>query len=134
VAWAEASLRTKWHLDPSSLLATTDMGQKLGGYVSLGRGAGSLSNSMCPGPRPTLMPSFILIRPTVWLQCTNVTRHRQDIGRQDRQRSDSIGLTVLQTVAQKNDKHTTCSWLSPSGWTDRMMRSKKSLSTYDWVD
>jgi len=31
VAWAEAYLRTKWHLDPSSRLAATDMGQKLGG-------------------------------------------------------------------------------------------------------
>jgi len=30
VAWAEAYLRTKWHLDPSSRLATTDMRQKLG--------------------------------------------------------------------------------------------------------
>jgi len=30
VAWAEVYLRTKWHLDPSSHLATTDMGHKLG--------------------------------------------------------------------------------------------------------
>jgi len=30
VAWAEAYLCTKLHLDPSSRLATTDMGQKLG--------------------------------------------------------------------------------------------------------
>ena len=29
VAWAEAHLRTKWHLNPTSHLATTDMGQKL---------------------------------------------------------------------------------------------------------
>jgi len=29
-AWAEAYLRTKWHLDPSSRLATTDMGRKWG--------------------------------------------------------------------------------------------------------
>ena len=29
-AWAEAYLGTKWHLDPSSYLATTDMGRKLG--------------------------------------------------------------------------------------------------------
>ena len=28
VAWAEAYHRTKWHLDPSSRLATIDMGQK----------------------------------------------------------------------------------------------------------
>ena len=29
MAWAEADLRTKWHLDPCSCLATTDMGRKL---------------------------------------------------------------------------------------------------------
>jgi len=80
--------------DPSSRLATTDMGRKLG--VPLWRGgAGSPSNIMWPGLRPTSIPSFILIRPTVWPQYTNVT------DRTDRQRSDSIGWTVLQTVAQK---------------------------------
>ena len=51
------------------------------------------------------MPSFILIHPTVWPQCTNVTDRQTDkTGRQDRQtgqRTDSIGRTVLQTVAQK---------------------------------
>jgi len=31
VTWAEIYLRTEWHLDLSSRLATTDMGQKLGG-------------------------------------------------------------------------------------------------------
>jgi len=31
VAWADAYLRTKWYLDPSSRLATTDMGRKFGG-------------------------------------------------------------------------------------------------------
>ena len=36
-----------------------------------GRGAGSPSNMM--RPRPTCMPSFILIHPTVWPQYTNVT-------------------------------------------------------------
>ena len=46
---------------------------------------------MWPGPRPTSVPSFILIHPTVWPQYTNVT---------DRQRSDSIWRTVLQTVAK----------------------------------
>ena len=30
VAWAEAYLHTKWHLDPSTRLATIDMGRKLG--------------------------------------------------------------------------------------------------------
>jgi len=31
VALVEAYLRTKWHLDPYTHLATTDMGRKLGG-------------------------------------------------------------------------------------------------------
>ena len=30
VAWAEAYLHTKWHLDPCRRLATTDMGRKFG--------------------------------------------------------------------------------------------------------
>jgi len=82
-----------WHFDPCSHLATTDMGRKLEGAVPLwGRGAWSPSNTMCLGLRPTCMPSFILIsallksltfwrytnqiiiiHPTVWPQCTNVT-------------------------------------------------------------
>jgi len=33
----------------------------------------SSSNTVLPGPRPTCMPSFILIHPTVWPQYTNVT-------------------------------------------------------------
>jgi len=38
VARAEAYLHTKWHLDPSSRLATIDMGLKFGGSVPfLGR-------------------------------------------------------------------------------------------------
>ena len=62
-------------------------------------------NTVWPGPRPTSMPSFIFIHPTVWPQCTNVTDRQTDrqTGQtgQDRQRTDSIGRTVLQTVAQK---------------------------------
>jgi len=30
VAWAEAYLRTKWHLDPSSCLASTDRAENWG--------------------------------------------------------------------------------------------------------
>jgi len=41
VAWAEAYLRTKWHPDPLSGLATIDMGQKEGAAVPLAVGAGS---------------------------------------------------------------------------------------------
>ena len=51
------------------------------------------------GPSPTCMPSFILIRPTVWPECTNVTDRTGQTGQTDQ--SDSIGRTVLQTVAQK---------------------------------
>ena len=29
VHWAEVYLRTKWHLDPSTHLATTDIGRKV---------------------------------------------------------------------------------------------------------
>ena len=65
----------------------------------LGKGAGSPYNTKSPGPRPTCVPSFILIRPTVWPQYTNVTDRTH---RTDRPRSDSIGRTVLQTVAQKS--------------------------------
>ena len=49
-------------------------------------------------PRPQPWRSFILIRLTVWSQCTNVTDKQTD---RTEQRSDSIGRTVLQTVAQK---------------------------------
>ena len=39
VAWAEAYLPTEWYLDPSSHLATTDMGQKLGDVPFWRRGS-----------------------------------------------------------------------------------------------
>jgi len=72
------------------------MGRKLGEAVPLrGGGAGSPSNIMWPGQRPTGMPSFIVIHPTVWPQYTNVTYRTGQTGQ------DSIGRTVLQTVAQK---------------------------------
>ena len=65
-------------------------GPKIGGLCPFGGGgAGSPSNTMWPGPMPTCMPSFILIRQTVWPQYTNVSDRQTD--RQDRQRSDSIG-------------------------------------------
>ena len=47
------------------------------------------------GEAYTSLSTGILIRPTVWPQYTNVT------DRTDRQRSDSIERTVLQTAAQK---------------------------------
>ena len=50
-------------------LATIDMGRKLGGLCPFG-GAGSTFNTMWPGPRPTFVPSGILIHPAVWPQQT----------------------------------------------------------------
>jgi len=63
-------------------------------------GAGSPSNTMSLGPRPTSVSSGILIRQTVWLQYTNVT---------NRQTDSQAGQTVLQTVAQK-----TLNWTEPN--------------------
>jgi len=60
------------------------------------RGVGSPSNTMWPGPRPTCMPSFILIHRTF---CHNTpTSQAGQTGRTER---IGIGRTVLQTVAQK---------------------------------
>jgi len=60
---------TKWLLDPSSRLATIGMNRKLGTVPPfLWRGAKSPSNTMWPGPRPTSMPSAILILPALWSQ------------------------------------------------------------------
>jgi len=101
------------HPDSSNHLATIDMGRGLyerrlacvrkrqkfrraAVTFSVGGGAGLPSNTMWPGPRPRSVPSGILVHPTVWPQYTNV-KDRQA----DRQRSDSIGRTVLQTVGQK---------------------------------
>jgi len=73
VACAEVYFRTKWRLHPSSLLANIDMGQKLGGgwvcpfFLGV---AGSPSNTKSPGPRPTSIPSGILVHPAVWPQRT----------------------------------------------------------------
>ena len=123
---------------PCSHVATTDMGRKLGAVPLWGGGPGSPSNTMWPGPRPivilffcaiqillltylltyllTCTPSFILIRPTVWPQYTNVT-YKQD--RADRQRSDSMGRTDLQTVAQKMHKCCTMLHLFTNNEKDR---------------
>ena len=70
-----------------------------------GGGAGSPSNTMWPGPTPIFHAKFHFwfIQPfrhnTPMLQ-THISTERQT-GQTDRQRSDSTGRTVLQTVAQK---------------------------------
>jgi len=103
VAWAVAYLHSKWHLNPSSHLAATDMGRKLGGSDPFGERELGLppSNAMWTGLRPICMPSLIFVVPTVWPQCTNVPDRQDRADRHTGQRSDSIGRTVLQTVAQK---------------------------------
>ena len=75
MAWAEAYLRTKWHLDPSSNLATVQLStwtENRGSCCApfLGRGAGCPFDTMSPGPRPTSVLSGILIHLAVWLQRT----------------------------------------------------------------
>jgi len=68
-------LRTKWHLDASSCLATTDMDRKFGAVPLLAGGTGSPSSIMWDGPRLTSIPSFIVIHPTVWPQYPQHYRH-----------------------------------------------------------
>jgi len=64
-------MRTKWDLDASSRLATIDIGQKLGALPPFGGGELGphlASSTMWTGPRPTSMPSAILIHAAVWPQ------------------------------------------------------------------
>ena len=62
-------------------LATTDTCRKLGeGLCPVGMETGP-QLTMLPGPRPTFVPSDILIHPTVWPKYINVTaRTGQDSG------------------------------------------------------
>jgi len=90
---AEAYLRTKWHLDPSSRLATIYTDQKLGARPLFGAGDGSPSNKVAWAEAylhakfPTVSPQYSKVR-------DRPTGHQQ---------SDTIGRTVLQTVAPKQD-------------------------------
>jgi len=91
VAWVEAYLPTKWHLDPSNHLASPQqIWAENWGCAPLGRGAGSLSNTMWPWPRPTCMSSFTLIHPTVWSQYTTVTDRRGQDRQTDRQENGPL--------------------------------------------
>jgi len=63
-------------------LATVDMCRKVRGCcarVPFHGGAGSLSNTLSPGPTPISVPSGILIHPTVWPQYTNVTERQNPV-------------------------------------------------------
>ena len=68
VVWVKAYLHARCHLDPSSSLATIDMGRKLGALPLLGEGVGSPSSTMSLGLRPASLPSGILIHPAIWAQ------------------------------------------------------------------
>jgi len=93
-------LRTKWCLWSIHRFGHNRHGPKIGGWGALWVEAGSPSNTVWPGPRPTIIPSGIVIHPTVWPQYVNVTDRQT--GQTDKQRSDSTGRTVLQTVAQES--------------------------------
>ena len=78
------------------------MGRKLRGSAPLGRGAGSPSNTMWPGPRPTCVPSFILILdPSNRLATVHQWYRQTDI------RTDNSLITKgepFYTRSPKNDK------------------------------
>jgi len=98
VARAEAYLPTKWHLDPSSHLATTDMSRKLGGLCPFGGGG---AGSHCVARAEAYLHAKFHLDPSNRLATVH-QRHRQDM---DRQRSDSIGRTVLQ---QRSNRRICC--------------------------
>jgi len=109
------------------------MGRKLGGLCPFGGGgAGSPPNTMWPGPKLTCMHAKFHLDPPNRM-ATILQRYRQterQTDRQDREPSDSIGRTVLQTVAPK--QFTLCyqivvclsclcdvGVLWPNGWMDQ---------------
>ena len=88
---------------------------KSGGCPPRG-GAGSPSNRTRPGPRPTSMPSFTSIHPTVWPQSTIHQRYRQtgqlDIqDRQTGQRSGSIDQVDQPFYKRSSKVNGTCDGL-----------------------
>ena len=82
------------------------MGRRLGQRSApffWGGGTGFPSETMWPGPRPTCMPSFVLIHRTVWPQYTNVTDVTQLPLPEDGVEPPIFGPRLL--------------W--PNGWTDQ---------------
>ena len=119
-------------------LATIDMGRKLGAVLCLRQSSPFITPlrppthihsytykntiKQSPGPRPTKVPSCILIHPTVWPQDTNIT------DRQDRQ-------TGQTTVAQKSIsiwkscRHGACFQLLSRASGEHVCRSQQTLNT-----
>jgi len=96
VVWSEAYLFTMCHLKPSSRLATTDMAKNWGQCPFLGELGSHLTQC-------NLDRVLSLYQLSSWSIQTfgHNTPKWQTEDRHDWQRFDSIGRTVLQTVAQK---------------------------------
>ena len=103
----EASLPTKWHLDPSSHLATTDrlMGRKLGKWLCpFGGGRpGSPSSRLTHRGQGQGLPARQVSSGSVQPFGHKYANVKDRTGQRDRQRYDSIGRNVLQTVAQTRE-------------------------------
>ena len=117
MVWTEVYLRTKWHLDPSSRLAQQTWAEIGRGAVPLGGWSwvpNSPSNTMWPEPRPTSVPSFILIH----LTYTNVTDRtdRQDDGPHRANRFTNGRPKTTRPNFTKFYVHVTSgrAWLAPS--------------------
>ena len=67
-------------------------------------GAGSPSNTVCPGPRPTCVASFILIRPTTWPVLKGPIRQRR-LWEHLFKRRFINGLTYLLYSLLASDEH-----------------------------
>jgi len=96
---AEAYLHTVRHLDPSSRLATTEMGRKLGAVPLWGRG------SWVPIQNVTSAEAYLHAKfhfdPFNRLATIHQRHRKNGTDGQTGQRSDCIRRTALQTVAQK---------------------------------
>ena len=90
--------------DMGDRLATIDISRKLGAVPLLGV-AGSPCNTMWPGPKPTFVPSGILIHPTVWPH----QRCRQDrqTDRPFYKRSPKNGSWRRKRISQKTSQKMT---------------------------
>ena len=82
----------------SSYLARADMGRKLGGCVPLGEGRWVPSNCNVARAEAYLHAKFHL---DLSNRLATVNQRHRQTGQTDRQRSDSIKRTVLQTVTRK---------------------------------
>ena len=117
---AEAYRHTKWHLNQSSRLAATDMGRKLGGcalgchLTQCGRGRGL---------------------PACQVSSWSVQAFGHNTPTSQTGRTDSIGWTVLQTVAQKPTASRSVRLLSKQHIFLRAIRSdnRKSNNRLKWI-